>query len=76
MNIGDTVKMTECHKIPELIGLSAKIIAMVAQELVPHPITVELKSGDHAGKFCGFREDELEAIEPNHNIPDVFLSAA
>jgi len=29
-------------------------------------------TGEHTGKFCGFREEELEPLSPDHGIPDVF----
>lgn len=60
VKIGDTVKILECHKIPELVGQEAEVVAMVEQELSPYPVTIKLITGEHQGQFCGFREDELE----------------
>lgn len=72
MNIGDKVKILECHKIPELVGQEAEVVGMTTQELATYPVIVKLTSGDNEGKFCGFREDELEPVTPDHDIPDAF----
>jgi len=70
MEIGNKVKIKECHKIPALVGEDAIIVSMMDQELSPYPITVKISSGEYIGKFCGFREDELELVP---DIPKVFL---
>lgn len=85
MNIGDKVKILECHKMPDLVGKIAKVVAMVDPEQSKYPIGVELdepidmevqmgtlKTG---GPF-GFREDELELVSPDQDIPEAFLKEA
>ena len=62
MQIGNKVKISECHKFPELVGQEAEVIAMASQELSPYPVVVKITSGEHAGKFCGFRPDELSEV--------------
>lgn len=70
MQLGDKVLIKECHKAPELVNQEAVIMAVADQELAKYPVTVKLTSGEHEGKFCGFREDELELIP---GIPKAFL---
>lgn len=72
MQLGDQVKIKECHKIPQLVDEQAEIVAMASQELGEYPVTIKLMTGEHTGKFCGFREEELELLSPDHGIPDVF----
>lgn len=82
MEIGDKVIIKECHSIPALVGKEAKIIAKADTEISPYPIFVELIEAIEQelpigtlmvkGPF-GFREDELEAADPNKGIPDAFL---
>ena len=69
MNIGDIVMIRECHKQPELIGLEAKVVALVDPTLAKYPVQVQLN--EVPGVF-GFREDELE---PKADIPDAFKGA-
>lgn len=84
MNLGDTVIIKECHKIPDLVGKEAKVVAMVdpsftdypIQVLLTEPIAIDtpLGKGETKGPF-GFREDELEVHKPptgDEGIPDVF----
>jgi len=59
----------ECHKQPELIGLEAKVVALVDPTLAKYPVQVQLN--EVPGVF-GFREDELE---PKADIPDAFKDA-
>ena len=70
MELGNKVKIKECHKIPELVGEEAVIVAVADQELATYPVTVKISSGEHEGKLCGFREDELELVL---GIPEAFL---
>lgn len=77
MRIGDEVKIKECHKIPELVGEEAVIMALTDQALTKYPVAVKISSGEHEGKFCGFREDELELVpKGDDGIPPVFLKEA
>ncbi len=82
MNLGDKVVIKECHSIPILVGKEAKVVVLVDPELTKYPIHV-LLSGDPVkmetpsgpGWSQGpvrFREDELESLDPNHGIPDIF----
>ena len=71
MEIGEVVKIKECHKIPELVGQEAKIVALVHPEIAKYPVAVVFTDGT-PGVF-GFREDELEP--PDTDIPDVFKDA-
>ena len=64
MKIGDTVKIRECP-IAELVGENAEIVEMQFQEFekyTVYPLWVEITSGEHKGKFYGFREDEVEIL--------------
>ena len=70
MRLGDKVLIKECHKVPELVDQEAVIMAVADQELAKYPVTVKLTSGEHEGKFCDFREDELDVIP---GIPKAFL---
>ena len=70
MQLGDKVKILECHKIPELVGQEAEVVAMVAAELGPYPIKVKLLTGEHTDKLAQFREDELEVMP---GVPKAFL---
>lgn len=82
MEIGDVVEIKECHKIPDLVGKKAKIVAKVDPEKSDYPLLVELLEPIEQevqvgtllvkGPF-GFREDELELAEPDKGIPDAFL---
>ncbi len=85
MNLGDKVIIKECHKIPDLVGKEAEIIALVKPEMAKYPIQVELTEPikmetpfgtlETKGPFP-FREDELELVNPNKGIPGAFLSEA
>ena len=82
MNIGDMVVIKECHKMPDLVGKTAKVVAMVDPELSKYPIQVttvepmaiEVPGGvfTTSGPFP-FREDELELADPTQGIPEAFL---
>ncbi len=85
MNIGDMVKIKECHAMPQLVGQAAKVVVIADPELTEYPIrvlltdeaiTVDLGLGkaQTKGPFP-FREDELEPLPPDHGIPDVFKEA-
>ncbi len=82
MNLGDKVVIKECHSIPALVGKEAKVVVLVDPELAKYPIRVlltgdpietetPLGSGWSKGPFH-FREDELETLDPDHGIPDIF----
>ncbi len=81
MNIGDKVEIKECHKMPQLIGKIAKVVAMVDPEMSKYPIMVEpdepvevetpMGTLKTKGPF-GFREDELEPADPAKGIPKAF----
>ena len=82
MNIGDKVKIKECHALPQVVGLEAEVVAMDDPETTRHPIQVvltgdpvtiqtQIGTGQTKGPFP-FREDELELLDPDHGIPDVF----
>lgn len=82
MNLGDKVIIKECHSLPALVGKEAKVVVLVDLQLTKYPIQV-LLSGDpvetKTSLGCGwskgpfqFREDELELLDPDHGIPDVF----
>ena len=82
MKIGELVTIKECHSIPELVGLEAKVVAIADPELTKYPIQVLLTGeavtietpmgkGETKGPFP-FREDELEILAPDHGIPDSF----
>lgn len=85
MNLGDKVTIKECHKMPDLVGKEAEIIAVVKPELAKYPIQVELVEPikmetpfgtlETKGPFP-FREDELEPVNPNKGIPESFLKGA
>jgi len=70
VQLGDKVFIKECHKVPELVSQEAVIMAVADQALAKYAVTVKLTSGEHEGKFCGFREDELELVP---GIPKAFL---
>ncbi len=82
MNLGDKVIIKECHSIPALVGKEAKVVVLIDPQLTKYPIQVllsgdpvetktSLGSGWSQGPFQ-FREDELEPLDPDHGIPDVF----
>lgn len=58
MQVGDIVNIKECHKIPELVGKEAKVVAVVDPELAKYPVSVMLTDGMPG--IMGFREEELE----------------
>lgn len=81
MNVGDKVIIKECHKIPELVGREAKVVAVVEPELAHYPIKVMLigdpitfetpfGGGTTEGPF-GFREDELEIQQLPELPPEI-----
>jgi hypothetical protein len=72
MQIGDKVIIKECHKISQIVGEQAEVVALAVQELSQYLITVRLTSSEDKGKFYGFREDELEPLSPDYGIPDIF----
>ena len=63
INVGDTVVITSCHKIPELVGRQAIVLKVGAPG--KYPIIVQL-AGDPVitstgpSDTFGFREDELQ----------------
>ena len=82
MEIGNVVEIKECHKLPELVGKTAKVVAMVDPEKSKYPIMVELEEEIETevpgGTFktkgpFGFREDELAPADPTKGIPDAFI---
>lgn len=88
MKIGDKVKILECHKIPDLVGREAKIVALADPEFAHYPVQVmlfepmelqmETPFGIVEGKAKGpfsFREDELQLVAPDAGIPDEFKDA-
>ena len=84
MNIGDKVKILECHKMPDLVGKEAKVVAMVDPEEDKYPIKVNLDEPLEMPHPLGklqltgpfeFREDELEIADPNQGIPKEFQDA-
>ena len=76
MNIGDKVKILECHKVPELVGQEAEVIALVDPSLTKYPVAVKLLTGEHAGKPCEFREDELQPLpKGDEGIPPEILES-
>ena len=86
MNIGDKVKILECHKMPDLVGKIAKVVAMVDPEADKYPIKVILEESEAIevphplGKLImtgpfEFREDELEPADPNKGVPEAFQDA-
>ena len=70
MNIGDTVKIKKCDLRPtgfgpELVSENAEIVEMQLQQYEKYrvyPIWAKMTSGEHKGRVCGFREDEIELI--------------
>jgi len=85
MKVGDKVIIRECHKIPELVGKEATIIAELSPDVSKYPYQVVLTGeklsfshpmlgqGQTSGPFA-FREEELELATPEPvPIPDVFL---
>lgn len=79
MKIGDKVIIKECHKLPDLVGREAKIIAEVDAELANYPfqvlLTEQIELDTPVGKVetkgpFGFREDELEPVA---KVPKAFL---
>ena len=82
MNLGDKVVIKECHSIPALVGKEAKVVVLIDPELAKYPIHVLLSgdpiktetpfgSGWSQGPFP-FREDELEPLNPDYGIPEIF----
>ena len=60
MQKGQIVIINECHKIPELVGKTAEVVATNGLELgYSYPIRVMVDG--YEGPI-GFREDELIAI--------------
>ncbi len=84
MNIGDKVVIKECHKMPDLVGKAAKVVAMVDPEADKYPVKVNLDEPLEVPHPMGklqltgpfeFREDELEPADPNLDIPQAFQEA-
>ena len=81
MQIGDIVEITKCNKIPELVGKTAKVIALMDPDQAHYPVMVELEEPIEQevpmgtlktkGPF-GFRENELKPADPSKGIPDAF----
>ncbi|KKN35033.1 hypothetical protein LCGC14_0787820 [marine sediment metagenome] len=81
MQIGDIVEIIKCNKIPELVGKTAKVIAMVDPEKAHYPVMVELEEPIEQevpmgtlktkGPY-GFRENELTPADPSKGIPEAF----
>jgi hypothetical protein len=88
MQIGDKVKILECHSIPELVGKTGKIMAMASPEVSKYTCIVMLLEAIEMtfepvdgfkiiAKTTGpfpFREDEL-VLETETQIPDEFKQA-
>lgn len=86
MKIGDMVIIKECHKMPQLVGLEAKVIAQADPDYTPYPfqvvltgdpikVTIHTPFGEGEGESKGpfhFREDELELAKPPPEIPQAF----
>ncbi|MDP2727324.1 MAG: hypothetical protein Q8P59_07245 [Dehalococcoidia bacterium] len=72
MNIGDKVKILECHATPELVGRQAKVVAMMDPAMSKYPIAVVLDGEAltfetpfgpaHTQGPFPFRENELELV--------------
>ena len=84
MNIGDKVKIVECHKMPDLVGKIAKVVSVTEADKAEYPILVELEEPIELphplGKLMAtgpfmFREDELEPADPNKGVPEAFQDA-
>jgi len=72
MKLGDTVKIKECP-IAELVGENADIVEMQLQEFEKYtlyPLWVEITSGEHKGKFYGFKYDEVEMLPKVYEAKD------
>jgi len=64
MKIGDRVKIRECP-VAELVGENAEIVEMQFQEFekyTAYPLWVEIATGEHRGKFYGFKYEEVEVL--------------
>jgi len=62
MQKGDKVIIKECHKIPQLVGATATVVAVVpVTESNHYPIGV-VPDNVFPPAVLGFREDELEPI--------------
>jgi len=64
MKMGDTVRIKECP-VAELVGENAEIVELQMQEFERYrvyPIWAEITSGEHKGKFYGFKYDEVEIL--------------
>jgi len=75
MKIGDTVKIRECP-IAELVGENAEIADMQFQEFekyTVYPLWVEITSGEHKGKFYGFKYDEVEILPKAYEAKDTSI---
>jgi len=65
MGIGDTVRIRECHSIPEVVGAKAEVVELQIQEYEKYrayPIWARITSGQREGKIYGFRESEVEVV--------------
>lgn len=85
---GAMVKILECHKMPDLVGKTAKVLSVGDPAVIKHPILVmlpepiEIKMETSIGtatiQVAGpfpFREDELEPVQADAGIPDDILKA-
>lgn len=57
MQIGDKVRIIECHKMPELLGEEGEIAGEHSLATSPYPLSVKV-----AGGLYGFRPEELEPV--------------
>ena len=75
MKIGDMVKIKECP-IAELVGENAEIVRLQFQEFekyTVYPLWVEITSGEHKGKFYGFKYDEVEILPKVYEAKDTSI---
>ena len=78
MKIGDTVKIRECP-IAKLVGENAEIAEMQFQEFekyTVYPLWVEIASGEHKGKFYGFKYEGKSSCPFSIMIPLFCASAS
>jgi len=71
MKIGDTVRIRECP-VTELVGENAEIVRLQMQEFekyTAYPLWAEITSGEHKGKFYGFKYEEVEMLPRAYEMP-------
>jgi hypothetical protein len=79
VRVGDTVDITKCTPVPELVGECAEVVDLQMQpqeRYRTYPVWLKLTSGERKGKVYGFAHDEVELLSRTPEIETTGHQAA